>query len=173
MKDQKAVDEFLLSLDGTPNKSKLGANAILGVSLAVAKAGAAEKVCDSLILILFVLGSSLGGVWRGRRILDDDTSRSYGSLCSTWLRYSSRSFGHCSLLPSRMIIVMRGCRSSGCDEERLGRFRGAHPVRKHGCLARSENCRIEIRRQASGLLTSHFPSLESSALRSCCRPCGY
>lgn len=41
--DQKAVDKFLNSLDGTPNKSKLGANAILGVSLAVAKAGAAEK----------------------------------------------------------------------------------------------------------------------------------
>ncbi|RUS22787.1 enolase [Endogone sp. FLAS-F59071] len=41
--NQKAVDEFLLALDGTTNKSKLGANAILGVSLAVAKAGAAEK----------------------------------------------------------------------------------------------------------------------------------
>lgn len=41
--NQKAVDDFLLALDGTPNKSKLGANAILGVSLAVAKAGAAEK----------------------------------------------------------------------------------------------------------------------------------
>ncbi|KAH3781324.1 enolase-like isoform X1 [Dreissena polymorpha] len=41
--DQTAVDEFLLSLDGTENKSKLGANAILGVSLAVCKAGAAKK----------------------------------------------------------------------------------------------------------------------------------
>lgn len=41
--DQSAVDEFLIKLDGTPNKTKLGANAILGVSLAVAKAGAAEK----------------------------------------------------------------------------------------------------------------------------------
>jgi membrane protein involved in colicin uptake len=41
---QKAVDDFLLQLDGTDNKSKLGANAILGVSLAVAKAGAAKKV---------------------------------------------------------------------------------------------------------------------------------
>ena len=40
---QTAVDEFLLKLDGTENKSKLGANAILGVSLAVAKAGAAAK----------------------------------------------------------------------------------------------------------------------------------
>lgn len=43
VKDQSKVDEFLNKLDGTPNKSKLGANAILGVSLAIAKAGAAEK----------------------------------------------------------------------------------------------------------------------------------
>ncbi|KAI5964834.1 ENO1 [Candida pseudojiufengensis] len=41
--DQAKIDEFLLKLDGTPNKSKLGANAILGVSLAAAKAGAAQK----------------------------------------------------------------------------------------------------------------------------------
>jgi len=38
--DQKAIDMELLTLDGTPNKSKLGANAILGVSLATAKAAA-------------------------------------------------------------------------------------------------------------------------------------
>ncbi|TQV95998.1 hypothetical protein V2A60_001158 [Cordyceps javanica] len=43
VKDQSKVDEFLNSIDGTENKGKLGANAILGVSLAVAKAGAAEK----------------------------------------------------------------------------------------------------------------------------------
>lgn len=41
--DLTAIDKFLIDLDGTPNKSKLGANAILGVSLAAAKAGAAEK----------------------------------------------------------------------------------------------------------------------------------
>tara|TARA_R110002072_G_scaffold282761_1_gene445876 strand:- start:106845 stop:108128 length:1284 start_codon:yes stop_codon:yes gene_type:complete len=40
--DQKAVDAKLIELDGTENKSKLGANAILGVSLAVAKAAADE-----------------------------------------------------------------------------------------------------------------------------------
>jgi enolase len=40
--DQGAVDRLLLELDGTPNKSRLGANALLGVSLAVAKAAAAE-----------------------------------------------------------------------------------------------------------------------------------
>jgi enolase len=39
--DQAAVDRLLLELDGTPNKSHLGANAVLGVSLAVAKAAAA------------------------------------------------------------------------------------------------------------------------------------
>ncbi|EFX05316.1 enolase [Grosmannia clavigera kw1407] len=43
VKDQSKVDKFLVELDGTPNKTKLGANAILGVSLAIAKAGAAEK----------------------------------------------------------------------------------------------------------------------------------
>jgi len=40
---QTEVDEFLIKLDGTENKSKYGANALLGVSLAVAKAGAAKK----------------------------------------------------------------------------------------------------------------------------------
>ncbi|MCE7886047.1 MAG: phosphopyruvate hydratase [Alphaproteobacteria bacterium PRO2] len=41
--DQKAIDKIMLDLDGTENKSRLGANAILGVSLAVAKAAANEK----------------------------------------------------------------------------------------------------------------------------------
>ena len=40
--EQAAVDRALLELDGTPNKSSLGANALLGVSLAVARAGADE-----------------------------------------------------------------------------------------------------------------------------------
>ena len=38
--DQRGIDQLMLKLDGTPTKSKLGANAILGVSLAVAKAAA-------------------------------------------------------------------------------------------------------------------------------------
>ncbi|MCB9378496.1 MAG: phosphopyruvate hydratase [Holophagales bacterium] len=41
-RDQALVDRTLIDLDGTPNKGRLGANAILGVSLAVAKAAAAE-----------------------------------------------------------------------------------------------------------------------------------
>lgn len=52
--DQKAIDQILLELDGTPNKGNLGANAILGASLAVAKAAA-----DSLGLPLY---RYLGGV---------------------------------------------------------------------------------------------------------------
>ena len=40
--DQVGIDELMIELDGTPNKSKLGANAILGVSLAVAKAAAEQ-----------------------------------------------------------------------------------------------------------------------------------
>ena len=41
--EQVLIDELMLSIDGTPTKLKMGANAILGISLAVAKAGAARK----------------------------------------------------------------------------------------------------------------------------------
>ncbi len=41
--NQIQIDELLIHLDGTPNKGKLGANAILGVSLACARAGAASQ----------------------------------------------------------------------------------------------------------------------------------
>ena len=41
--DQQGLDDKLIALDGTPNKARLGANAILGVSLAVARAQAAEQ----------------------------------------------------------------------------------------------------------------------------------
>ncbi len=53
--EQKAIDQELITLDGTPNKSKLGANAILGVSLAVAKA-----VANSFGMPLY---RYLGGVY--------------------------------------------------------------------------------------------------------------
>jgi enolase len=53
--DQIAVDRAMIALDGTPNKARLGANAILGVSLAVAKA--ASNSCD-LPLYRYVGGTS-------------------------------------------------------------------------------------------------------------------
>jgi enolase len=52
--DQLAIDQLLIDLDGTPNKSRLGANAILGVSLACAKAAADEV---SMPLFRYVGGS--------------------------------------------------------------------------------------------------------------------
>jgi enolase len=52
---QAKIDETLIALDGTPNKGKLGANAILGVSLAVAKAAA---IANSLPLYRYVGGTS-------------------------------------------------------------------------------------------------------------------
>lgn len=44
--DQQGIDTFMIQLDGTSNKSNLGANAILGVSLAVARAAANESKCS-------------------------------------------------------------------------------------------------------------------------------
>ncbi len=53
---QKKIDQIMINLDGTENKSKLGANAILGVSMAVAKAAAIEKygVFDKLGLVKYL-----------------------------------------------------------------------------------------------------------------------
>jgi len=43
VEEQVQIDQIMIDLDGTPNKSRLGANAILGVSLAAARAAAAEE----------------------------------------------------------------------------------------------------------------------------------
>ena len=53
--DQKAIDEAMIKLDGTPTKSKLGANAILGASMAVARAAASSTAMP--------LYAYLGGVY--------------------------------------------------------------------------------------------------------------
>ncbi len=53
--DQVGIDETLIALDGTPNKARLGANAILGVSLAVAKAA---SMANNLPLYRYVGGTS-------------------------------------------------------------------------------------------------------------------
>ena len=47
---QVQIDETMIALDGTPNKGRLGANAILGVSLAVAKAAAEASSAAALPL---------------------------------------------------------------------------------------------------------------------------
>lgn len=53
--DQRSIDQVMIDLDGTPNKAKLGANAILGVSMAVAKAAAESS---ALPLYRYVGGSN-------------------------------------------------------------------------------------------------------------------
>ena len=58
--DQRAIDRLMIDLDGTPNKGRLGANAILGVSMAVAKASAA-----ALGLPLYKHAAKLYGVQAG------------------------------------------------------------------------------------------------------------
>jgi len=54
-KDQENIDHKMIALDGTENKSKLGANAILGISLAVAKAAA---ICSSQSLFRYIGGEA-------------------------------------------------------------------------------------------------------------------
>ena len=54
-KDQENIDHKMIALDGTENKSKLGANAILGISLAVAKAAA---ICSGQHLFRYIGGES-------------------------------------------------------------------------------------------------------------------
>ncbi|MFH0776379.1 MAG: phosphopyruvate hydratase [Patescibacteria group bacterium] len=56
--DQKSLDAKMIALDGLPNKSKLGANAILGVSLASARAAAAHKKMPLFQHFGFLAGNS-------------------------------------------------------------------------------------------------------------------
>ena len=59
--DQVAIDDTLRELDGTPNKSRLGANAILGVSLATARAAAAEAEVPLYIYLAELYGLDRAG----------------------------------------------------------------------------------------------------------------
>ena len=67
-RDQSAVDQAMIDLDGTPNKGRLGANAILGVSLAVADAAAVEAGVD-LYEHLSTLYRAIGGAEGAPRVL--------------------------------------------------------------------------------------------------------
>ena len=74
--DQAGLDARLIALDGTPNKSRLGANALLGVSLAVAHAAAAARGEE-----LFV---HLNRLWRTGRIGELEPSRSSRPCRCRW-----------------------------------------------------------------------------------------
>ncbi len=68
--DQIAIDEFMLGLDGTENKGKLGANAILAVSLATAHAAADE--------LELPLGTVKSRIFFARKELKDKIMSNYG-----------------------------------------------------------------------------------------------
>jgi len=74
---QVQIDETLIDLDGTPNKSRLGANAILGVSLAAAKAAAAPAA------------TSNGGIRCERSITGTDGACRWRTACTTPTNSSS------------------------------------------------------------------------------------
>lgn len=52
--DQVGIDRLLIDLDGTKNKTRLGANAILGVSMAACRAGAAHNVSEKPLKMIEV-----------------------------------------------------------------------------------------------------------------------
>jgi enolase len=49
--DLEAIDHYMIWMDGTDNKEKLGANAVLGISMACTRAAAAANVCPFLMLV--------------------------------------------------------------------------------------------------------------------------
>jgi enolase len=80
---QRAIDQRMIEMDGTPNKSKLGANSIVGVSLAVAKAAAAASDlplyryiggANACVIPMPIIGIGVGG---GARYRDAGNSRWY------------------------------------------------------------------------------------------------
>ena len=75
--DQRAIDAQLIDLDGTPNKSRLGANAILGVSLAVAHAAAAARGEE--------LFTHLNRLWNQRKEIDAEALRAMLRCRCRWL----------------------------------------------------------------------------------------
>ena len=102
--DQLGIDRALIELDGTPNKSRLGANAILGVSLACAKAAAAEADHAALPLCRRRLRPHPAGAddehrqWRGARRQPDrhpgihDHAGRRGSSCTEAIRIGAEIF---------------------------------------------------------------------------------
>ena len=63
--DQRGIDQLMIELDGTENKSRLGANAILGVSMAVARASAASRRVPLFRQDFLVIPLSFGTFWEG------------------------------------------------------------------------------------------------------------
>ena len=87
--DQIAIDHAMIEIDGTPNKARLGANALLAVSLAAAKAAAA-------------LASTLS-TWKSTR------PRCTSGTRSRWASRVSRGPSHSTIQPSRTVAARPPC----------------------------------------------------------------
>lgn len=102
---QTEVDEFLIKLDGTENKSKYGANAILGVSLAVAKAGAAQKGVPLYKHIADLAGNK--DIILPVSLLDDwimnILEMSKDSVCQASHEFDCLEFDHWSAINTKLI----------------------------------------------------------------------
>ena len=94
---QAKIDETLIALDGTPNKGRLGANAILGVSLGVAKAAASARGPAALSLRRRHLGAAAAGA--------DDEHRQWRRAC----RQSDRLPGIHDHAGRRAELSPKGC----------------------------------------------------------------
>lgn len=83
---QTEIDQLLCGLDGTKNKSNLGANAILGCSMAVARAGAAEKVRRCRTTLVIIGYTSISPFVRARSTNSRRVFRYTSSIfqCSQW-----------------------------------------------------------------------------------------
>ena len=56
--EQENIDKFMIELDGTENKSNLGANAILGVSIAIARAAASTLINHCIVILEIMMTTS-------------------------------------------------------------------------------------------------------------------
>ena len=101
MQEQLLIDRTMIDLDGTPNKGRLGANAILGVSLAVAKAAAAKPGCrcggmsavPAHLLPLPMMNMVNGGVHADNPIdIQEFMIMPVGDRCAEALRMGSEVF---------------------------------------------------------------------------------
>ena len=123
--DQVKIDETMIELDGTPNKSRLGANAILGVSLATAKAAAGVARAAALPLCRRNLGAAAAGA--------DDEHRQWRRAC----RQPDRLPGihdHAGRRAELFRRAAHGRRGVPDAQEGAARRRPQHQCRRRGRL---------------------------------------
>jgi hypothetical protein len=143
--DQRGLDQALIALDGTPGKSRLGANAILGVSMAVVRAAAADANdplwrylggADATLLPVPTMNVLNGGVHADNPV--DFQEMGFPSQCSSLGECLQASPGHRSTTRARTRICGAGSRMTerawttwtGCAGRRASGVRCARGSRR-------------------------------------------